>query len=318
MAQVTIAEVGLYPGEVTDNIKMPVSVGDGNDYTLSVGQIKEKVKSEFPDISGKADKADVYTKGEIDTKVSNINSDLNKKANAVDVYTKGETDSAINTAKEAVMGVVDTKVGNDTYNAKISEIEASIEAASEGAGEAIGDVDGKVDTHIGDNVRHITADERTAWNAKTTMTEVESKGYDTVTSVNQKVAVKANSSDVYTKNEIDGKVSEINNSINTKADAASVYTKGEIDGKVSDINGSINTKANQTDFTAHTGNTTVHITAAERTAWNGKTTMAEVEAKDYATHTELTEVENKIPTNTEVWTFTTVTGEVITRTVYIV
>lgn len=257
MAQVTIAEVGLYPGEVTDNIKMPVSVGDGNDYTLSVGQIKEKVKSEFPDISGKADKADVYT--------------------------KGETDSAINTAKEAVMGVVDTKVGNDTYNAKISEIEASIEAASEGAGEAIGDVDGKVDTHIGDNVRHITADERTTWNAKTTMAEVEAKGYDTVTSVNQKVAVKANSSDVYTKNEIDGKVSEINNSINTKADAASVYTKGEIDGKVSDINGSINTKANQTDFTAHTGNTTVHITTAERTAWNAKTTMAEVEAKNYTT-----------------------------------
>ena len=39
------------------------------------------------------------------------------------------------------------------------------------------------------------------------------------------------------------------------------YTESEIDSKLSD-------KANATDLTSHTGNTTIHITAAERSAWN--------------------------------------------------
>ena len=36
------------------------------------------------------------------------------------------------------------------------------------------------------------------------------------------------------------------------------------------VNAGLGTKANSADLTSHTGNTTVHITAAERTAWNAK------------------------------------------------
>ena len=77
---------------------------------------------------------------------------------------------------------------------------------------------------------------------------------------------------------------------NGKADADSVYTKSEIDTKVSTINQQIGTKANQTDFTAHTGNGTIHVTAADKENWNGKTTMAEVEAKGYAVANNLATV----------------------------
>ena len=77
---------------------------------------------------------------------------------------------------------------------------------------------------------------------------------------------------------------------NGKADADSVYTKSEIDTKVSTINQQIGTKANQTDFTAHTGNGTIHVTAADKENWNGKTTMADVEAKGYAVANNLATV----------------------------
>lgn len=41
-----------------------------------------------------------------------------------------------------------------------------------------------------------------------------------------------------------------------------------VDGQVSTLNTAIDKKANASDLTSHTGNTTVHITAAERTQWN--------------------------------------------------
>lgn len=44
-------------------------------------------------------------------------------------------------------------------------------------------------------------------------------------------------------------------------------TSGEVQTM---IDSSISGKTNQSDFTGHTANTTVHITAAERTTWNAK------------------------------------------------
>ena len=61
------------------------------------------------------------------------------------------------------------------------------------------------------------------------------------------------------------------------------YTKTETDQQ-------LNTKASQTSLENHTDNTTVHITAQERTNWNGKTTMADVEAKGYAVAANLATV----------------------------
>lgn len=74
------------------------------------------------------------------------------------------------------------------------------------------------------------------------------------------------------------------------AEKTDVYTKSEIDATTSQISQQIGTKADQSDLTAHTGNGTIHITAQERTDWDGKTTMAAVEAKGYAVAADLSTV----------------------------
>ena len=71
---------------------------------------------------------------------------------------------------------------------------------------------------------------------------------------------------------------------------ADTYTKNEIDATTSQINGQIDTKANQSSLDAHTGNGTIHVTAADKENWNGKTTMADVEAKGYAVAADLATV----------------------------
>lgn len=183
---------------------------------------------------------DLSDKPYIPTKTSDLNNDSD--------YT---TNEALEGAKQALETSINTKVDNTTYEGKINELEAEIEdrytksevdiKVNEAKGET-GTVETKVDTHIADNVKHITAAERTSWNGKTTMAEVEAKGYDTI------------------------------NSVNGKIDAAKAVLQQSID-----------TKASDTDFAAHKGNDIIHITENERTSWNGKTTMAEVEAKDYTT-----------------------------------
>lgn len=50
------------------------------------------------------------------------------------------------------------------------------------------------------------------------------------TAIQNAIAGKANSADVYTKTEVDGQVDALEQSIGTKANAADVYTKTEVDG----------------------------------------------------------------------------------------
>ena len=77
---------------------------------------------------------------------------------------------------------------------------------------------------------------------------------------------------------------------NGKADATSVYTKSQIDTKEQTINDNIATKASQTSLDTHTGNGDIHVTTTDKTNWNGKTTMAAVEAKGYAVAANLATV----------------------------
>lgn len=105
-------------------------------------------------------------------------------------------------------------------------------------------------------------------------------------------------SNYYTKSETSGKT-EIQTALNAKADAATTYTKTEVDNAITSATNDMATKTwvgNQnyalrseipdisgkqdisgmtaytenSTFVAHTSNTTVHITANERTAWNNK------------------------------------------------
>lgn len=74
------------------------------------------------------------------------------------------------------------------------------------------------------------------------------------------------------------------------APKATVYTKTEIDALTGQINEQIGAKASQTSLDTHTGNNTIHVTAADKENWNGKTTMAAVEAKGYAVAGDLATV----------------------------
>ena len=66
------------------------------------------------------------------------------------------------------------------------------------------------------------------------------------------------------------------NAFVTKVQANFTFLKNKTDA----IETTLATKASETALTTHTGNTTIHITAAERTSWNGKT-----DNTDFTTHT---------------------------------
>jgi hypothetical protein len=110
--------------------------------------------------------------------------------------------------------------------------------------------------------------------------------------INQQIGTKADQSslDTHTGNTTVHITAQERTSWNNKADADTVYTKSQIDSKENTLNNAISAKADQTALDTHTGNTTVHITAQERTSWNGKTTMADVEAKGYAVAADLATV----------------------------
>ena len=72
------------------------------------------------------------------------------------------------------------------------------------------------------------------------------------------------------------KVSEWNNKSTFSGNYNDLTNKPTIPSAYDDttIKASINTKANITDLTSHTGNAIVHVTSAERTSWNAKSTLA--------------------------------------------
>lgn len=129
------------------------------------------------------------------------------------------------TAQSWAVGGTGTRTDEDTNNAKYwSSVAKSIAGGSfdpEGSAAA---VQSNLNTHIADTTKHITAAERTAWNAKQSALT-----FDTAPTASSSNPVKSSG-------------------IKTALDA----------------------KADTSTLTSHTSNTTVHITAAERTAWNAK------------------------------------------------
>lgn len=93
----------------------------------------------------------------------------------------------------------------------------------------------------------------------------------------------------------------------------------------------ISGKVNVSDLTAHTGNTTVHITAAERTAWNNKSNFSgnynDLTNKPTIPSVPVQSVNGKtgavqlsasdIGMKTETWTFTLEDGSTVSKVVYV-
>ena len=115
-----------------------------------------------------------------------------KVADAInDFATKVSSDGTINTFKE----LIDYAASHTSEYSELSgDVQANTNAietlngtgagsVSKAVADAKADVQSKIDTHTGNTTVHITADERTAWNGKTTMSAVEAKGYQTAAQV---------------------------------------------------------------------------------------------------------------------------------------
>jgi hypothetical protein len=71
----------------------------------------------------------------------------------------------------------------------------------------------------------------------------------------------------------------------TPTDLSNYYTKSETSGKT-EIQNALTAKTDNSAFTAHTANATVHVTAAERTSWNAVT--AKTDNSAFTAHTAST------------------------------
>ena len=88
---------------------------------------------------------------------------------------------------------------------------------------------------------------------------------------------KADTAETNAKAYTDEKIGLLMNNSSTAVDSIMelVTVMEENDEVVSALDEAIGTKANASDLTAHTGNTTVHITSTERTNWNAAKTHAD-------------------------------------------
>lgn len=184
-------------------------------------------------------------------------------------------------------------------------------------------------THTGDSTVHITADERTKWNGKISNAQYNStdkkiyfySGATTensvanidatdfikdgmVSNVEIKDVTDSGSCLVITFNGDAGK-QDINIPISTIFNPANYYQKSETSGST-ELNTAFGLKANVSDFTAHTGNNDIHITADERTKWNDAATNSHTHANksvlDTITtiDTELSETSNNLVVNSAI------------------
>lgn len=141
-------------------------------------------------------------------------------------------------------------------------------SVSKAVADAKADVQSKIDTHTNNTTVHITANERTAWNGKTTMAAVEAKGYQTAAQVK---AIKVNNAtaadklktaraisltgDATGSADFDG--SEAISIAVTVADDSHNHVIGNVDG----LQDALNAKATPADITAAIGNLDVSDTA---------------------------------------------------------
>jgi hypothetical protein len=105
--------------------------------------------------------------------------------------------------------------------------------------------------HTANTNVHVTASEKSTWNAKSDF----SGNYNDLT----------NKPTIHTYTA--GTGIDITNDVISVTSGTEGITSAQCQTL---IDNSISGKTNQSDFTAHTANTTVHITSAERTSWDAK------------------------------------------------
>ena len=200
-----------------------------------------------------------------------------KVADAINEFaTKVSDDQTVNTFKELIDYAAAHKGEYSTLSGEVQANKTAIAtlngtgagSVSKAVADAKADVQSKIDTHTSNTTVHITADERTAWNGKTTMAAVEAKGYQTAAQVQ---AIKVNNATAADKlktaraisltggatgsADFDG--SEAISIAVTVADDSHNHIISNVDG----LQDALNAKATPADITAAIGNLDVSDTA---------------------------------------------------------
>lgn len=177
-------------------------------------------------------------------------------------------------------------------------------------------VTGKVDTsaftaHTADTTIHVTSAEKNTWNNKSDF----SGNYNDLSNkptIPSKTSDLTNDSDFATT----GDVQTATNDMATKTwvgQQGYLTQHQDISGK-QDISG-MTAYTETTAFTAHTADTTVHVTSAEKNAWNAKADAISVYNK--------TEIDNKLSAKPNVWCgdeseWSQISGSTESGTIYLV
>ena len=150
--------------------------------------------------------------------------------------------------------------------------------------------------HTDDTTIHVTSVEKSKWNAKLDNTDLTN--YATKTYVTDEIA-KASTSGTVDLTAY-AKTVDVNASLDTKVDkiaGKSLISDAEItrlknvdNYDDTDIKRSINAKANKSDVDAHTSDTSIHVTSAEKIKWNNKADASDIPSlTNYATKTFVTD-----------------------------
>lgn len=196
--------------------------------------------------------------------------DVDDLAGKVGAVPGGKTVVQMIAGAQADVDALETKVGAVSDGKTVVQMIADAQAAATYDDTALkdrvavtetaidtlnGNGDGSVKKQVADAVAGIVADAPEA--------------YDTLKEISDWISTHASDA------------SAMNSQINTNKTAIATLNgtgAGSVSKAVADAKSEV-----QANINAHTDNTTVHITANERTAWNGKTTMSDVEAKGYQT-----------------------------------
>lgn len=193
------------------------------------------------------------TPEEVDEKIDAATSGIDQNIDAIsgDVITISGDLQAVSAEVESISGLTSGDVQ--------TMIDESISGKADSDDVYTKDeVDAIVSAHTANTDIHVTEEEKAYWDNK-----LDSSAY-TPTDLSNYYQKNETSS----KTEIDSALQEISNEI--QSISASAVTSGDV---ITIVAESISGKTDDSDFSAHTANTTVHITSAERTTWNEKANL---------------------------------------------
>lgn len=216
--------------------------------------------------------AEGATKVTVDSTLSSTSTNpvQNKVVNSAIANEVTARDSAIATAKSSAISTAASDATSKADKALASAKSYTDTKTASLASTTV--VDNKISTHNTSTSAH--SDIRNLISELTTRLNALADSDDTTLDQMSEIVayIKANKTliDSVTTNKVN--ISDIVNNLTTNVSnkplsaAQGVVIKGLIDVLQSEVD----SKANSTDLTSHTGNTSIHVTASEKTAWNNK------------------------------------------------